>query len=343
MSRRVVRMLGSIAVICLGCFSPPLAGTAAAGPKTLTFATTMPPKSNLEIASQRFVDAIAEKTGGRISIKHYGTGSLYNAKTIMPALSNGQIDMGILHVALVGRRSPALEFIGSFGAQGCWEGFDHYYRFVDNPRVREIASAEFDKYFRSRLLGALAFGTALVGRTDEPITAVEDYRGLKIRTSGSAQATLYKALGAIPVALSSKEIYTGLQRGTIDAATSGVSRWRRSKLYEVAPYLTVDPTIPYFSMWLVISNRAWNALPDADRRIFTETAREMERWARDYAAKEREEDLAFLKENAKALVELPRVEKDKLVRIAVPVMKGFAKEQLGGQFEELWGLMESSR
>ncbi len=124
---------------------------AVAGEGSLTFATTTPPKSNHEIAAQKFVEAVAEKTGGRINIKHYGTGSLYNAKSIMAAISKNQIDIGLLHVALVGRRSPVLEFVGSFGAMGCWESYEHYYRFLDNPRTRDIASAEFEKYFNSRL------------------------------------------------------------------------------------------------------------------------------------------------------------------------------------------------
>ena len=88
-----------------------------------------------------------------------------------------------------------------------------------------------------------------------------------MRTSGTAMATLYKALGVVPIGLSSKEIYTGLQRGTIEGAASGVSRWRRSKLYKVAPYLTVDPTIPYFSMWLVINKNTWKKLSEPDQKI----------------------------------------------------------------------------
>jgi len=309
----------------------------------LTFATTTPPKSNLEIASERFVKIIQEKSGGRIQIKHYGAGSLYNAKTIMPAIAKHQIDIGVLHVALVGRRSPVLEFIGSFGAQGCWESYAHYFRFLDTPRTRQLASAEFTKYFNSQLLAALAFGTSLVGRRDKPIGKVADYRGLKMRTSGTAQATMYKALGAIPVGLSSKEIYTALQRGTIQGATSGVSRWRRSKLYEVAPYLTIDPTLPYLSMWLVINNSTWNKLSAADRKLFTQTAKQIEAWTRKNAAEERTADLAFLKSKAKALVELPPAQKKKLISIVVPVMKNFAKAQLGSHYQELWGLLEKTK
>lgn len=310
---------------------------------SLTFATTTPPKSNHEIAAQKFVDAVAERTGGKINIKHYGAGSLYNAKSIMAAMSKNQIDIGLLHVALVGRRSPVLEFVGSFGAMGCWDSYEHYYRFLDNPRTREIASAEFEKYFNARLLSAWSFGTSLLGCKDKAITTIDDFKGLKMRTSGTAMAAMYKALGVIPISLSSKEIYTGLQRGTIQGAGSGVSRWRRSKLYEVAPYLTVDPTIPYFSMWLVINQKSWDKLASSDQKIIADTAKEYEAWTRDYAAKEREEDFTFLKSEAKAFVELSKEQKAKLVNTVKPVMKAFAKEQLGDQYQELWGLLEASK
>jgi C4-dicarboxylate-binding protein DctP len=318
-------------------------GTALAGDGNLTFATTTPPKSNHEIAAAKFVEDVAKKTSDKIKIKHYGAGSLYNAKSIMAAMSKNQIDIGLLHVALVGRRSPVLEFVGSFGAMGCWESYEHYYRFLDNPRIREIASAEFTKYFNGRLLAAWSFGTSLIGRRDKAITTVDDFKGLKMRTSGTAMATMYKALGVVPISLSSKEIYTGLQRGTIQGAGSGVSRWRRSKLYEVAPYLTVDPTIPYFSMWLVINQKSWEKLSKADQKIITDTAKEYESWTRDYAAKEREEDFAFLKTEAKAFVELSSEQRTKLVNTVKPVMKAFAKEQLGDQYKELWDLLEASK
>src|SRR5210317_876883 len=84
----------------------------------LTFATTMPPKSNLEIQSAEFVKMINEKTNGRIEITHYGQSTLYHSKELIPALAKNQVKIGLLHVAMVGRRSPTLEFLGSFGAQG---------------------------------------------------------------------------------------------------------------------------------------------------------------------------------------------------------------------------------
>lgn len=336
-------LLGVLILALVAVWLVPAAGPAMAGELKMTLASTTPPKSNLELASAKFVEMIAAKTKGRIKIKHYGAGSLYNAKTIMPAISKDQVDIGILHVALVGRRSPVLEFIGSFGAQGCWNGNDHYFRFLDDPKTRAIASAEFEKYFNSKLLAPLAFGAGLVGRRDQPVAKVADYKGLKMRTSGTAQATMYKALGAIPVGLSSKEIYTGLQRGTIQGATSGISRWRRSKLYEVAPYLTIDPTLPYLSMWLVINNKAWAKLSADEQKIFMETAQEIQKWTRDFADKETKDDLAFLKAQAKSLVDLDPAEKKLLIDTVKPVMKKFAQEQLKDRFDEVWGLLEKTK
>ena len=339
--KKIALLLAVAAVVglTLGGF----ASQARADGMKMTFATTTPPKSNLELAAAKFIKDIEAKTNGRIKIKHYGAGSLYNAKTIMPAISKDQVDLGVLHVALVGRRSPVLEFIGSFGAQGCWSGNDHYFRFLDDPKTREIASAEFEKYFNSKLLAPLTFGTALVGRRDKPIEKVADYKGLKMRTSGTAQATMYKALGAVPVGLSSKEIYTGLQRGTIQGATSGVSRWRRSKLYEVAPYLTMDPTMPYLSMWLVINKKSWAKLSAEDQKIFIECAKDVQQWTRDFAAKETKEDLAFLKGKTKALIELDPDQKALLIETVKPVMKKFAREQLKDRFDVLWGLLEKTK
>lgn len=336
-------LLTSCLVLALFTFVILPASPGFAGKLTLTFATTTPPNSNLELASKQFIDDIAAKTGDRVEIKHYGAGSLYNAKTIMPAISKDQVDIGILHVALVGRRSPVLEFIGSFGAQGCWDGNEHYFRFLDTPRTREIASGEFEKYFNSKLLAPLTFGSGLMGHHDKTIETVADFKGLKMRTSGTAQATMYKALGAVPVGLSSKEIYTALQRGTIEGATSGISRWRRSKLYEVAPYLTIDPTLPYLSMWLVINNKAWAKLSGDDQKIIMESAKNLEQWTRDFAENETKQDLQFLKNEAKALFDLSQDQKTILINTVKPAMKKFAKTHLENDFDELWGLLEKTR
>jgi TRAP-type C4-dicarboxylate transport system substrate-binding protein len=309
----------------------------------LTFATTLAPKSTIELAAKQYADVIGKKTGGRINIIHYGGGSLYNAKDLIPALAKNQVNMGVHHVAMVGRRSGILEFISSFGAQGAWNSFDHYYRFIDNAEIRALADAEFDKYFNAKLLGMMAYGTSMFACVDKAVQTVEDFKGLKIRSSGSAQATLYKALGAIGVEMSSQELYTALQRGTIQGSSTGTSRTRRARLYEVAPYLTNDPTIPFCTFWLVINKDVWKKLPAEDRKLMMEEAQAIEAWTRDFAAKERKEDIDIIRSKAKMVYDMTPEQKQEMIAVARPAMMAYSKKRLGDKYQMLWDFLDKTK
>ncbi|MBN2124201.1 MAG: TRAP transporter substrate-binding protein [Deltaproteobacteria bacterium] len=318
------------------------AGVAKAAVTELTLASFFAPKTNLEVACEKFKEMVEEKAGGRIKITFYGAGSLYRPDGALSAIAKNMVNMTYLHTGMVASRSPILEFIGSFGAQGCWQSYDHYFRFIDNPEVHKIASAEAARLYNSRILGFFSYGTGLVG-SKRPIRKVEDFKGLKIRSSGTAQATIWRSLGAIPTELSAKEMYTALQRGTIEAVNTGTSRIRRGKLYEVAPYLTIDPTTPHVSFFFAINNNAWNGLSPEDQKVIEEAARAIERWTRKNAEKEQEDDYAFFRENKAELIELSDAERTKLLDIVRPHMQAFCKERLGDKYEQLWRLLEASK
>ncbi|MGD8563452.1 MAG: TRAP transporter substrate-binding protein [Desulfarculaceae bacterium] len=316
--------------------------TKAAAETKMTMASFFAPKTNLEVACTKFKDMVEKNTGGGIKITFYGTGTLYNPKGALAAIAKNMVNITYLHTGMVARRSPVLELIGSFGAQGCWKSYDHYFRFIDNPKVHDIASAEASKLYNSKILGFFSYGTGLIA-SKRPIKKVEDLKGLKIRSSGTAQATVWQALGAVPTELSAKEMYTALQRGTIDAVNTGTSRVRRNKIYEVAPYLTIDPTTPHVSFFFAINNTAWKKLSPGDQKVLAQAATDVERWTRKMAEKEKEGDYAFFKKNASELIKLSDKEQTKLLDIVCPRIKALCQKRLGDRFQELWGLLEASR
>lgn len=68
-----------------------------------------------------------------------------------------------------------------------------------------------------------------------PIRSVEDLKGKKIRTGGTAQVNWVKATGGVAVSVPATEMYTGLQRGSIDCALGDATFMTTSfKLQEVA-------------------------------------------------------------------------------------------------------------
>lgn len=108
--------------------------------------------------------------------------------------------------------------------------------------------------------GYLWPGQYIISR--KPIRTPEDFKGLKIRVYGAADTDFVRALGMEPVAIAFAEVYTALERGTVDAALTGSYPAFAIKLFEVAKYI-VDVNHGPNSGVLVVSKRSWDKLsPD---------------------------------------------------------------------------------
>lgn len=325
-------------------FSGPVQSTAAQKIK-LTLSSNLSPGSCLEIAADKFKEIVEKNSDGNITIIRYPSGELYDSKSEIEAIVNGGVDMSIMHVAYVGARSPALEFISSFGAQGCWDDYDHFYRFLDMPAVREIADDEFKRRLNAKLLSPISYGTSVIGTNTKPIHTIDDYKNLKMRASGTAQATMYKALGAIPVELSVKEVFMALQRGTIDGAISGPGRFYFSKWYETTPYLTQDYGTPFLQFWHAMNMNKWKKLTPENQKIIADAAQEIAAWARGYVVEETE--MTYEKFKSGLVTEmnfLSQEERARFNEIVSPVMHDLAVKRCGSEMgEKLWGYLIQAR
>jgi TRAP-type C4-dicarboxylate transport system substrate-binding protein len=81
----------------------------------------------------------------------------------------------------------------------------------------------------------------------EPIRTLEEFQGKRIRTAGSTVSMWVEAAGGVPVNVPSSEMYTGLERGTLDCASNAASDLIDRSLWEVAEHTTVLPTGMYYS------------------------------------------------------------------------------------------------
>jgi C4-dicarboxylate-binding protein DctP len=310
----------------------------------LELTDTGPRGSCLVLAPDKVKEIVEKKSNGRIKIIRYPSYELYDPKAEIEAISKGKIAMANLHVSYVGGRSPALEFIGSFGAQGCWDDGDHYWRFIDLPEVRAIAEKEFRDKLNVKFLSMICGGNSFFGNTRRPVHTVEDFKGLKVRTAGVAQATMYKALGVVPTELSSKEVYMALQRGTIDGANSTPHRFLASKWYEVINYITQDYSVPWFSFWLAMNLDIWNKLSKGDQQIIQDAAREAEAFSRECAVKETEAAYEKLRAGlVKEIYLLPKSETRRITQIVKPVMVDLFTKRAGKEMSDtLWGLLDKT-
>ena len=88
---------------------------------------------------------------------------------------------------------------------------------------------------------------------NKEVKKLEDLKGLKIRTSGKGEADIVSTLGASPVELSTGDIYSGLQKKTIDGVFFNTAGIPGFALQEVSKYRTICDLQP--RAWLFVMNK----------------------------------------------------------------------------------------
>jgi len=98
-----------------------------------------------------------------------------------------------------------------------------------------------------------------------------DFKGLKTRVHSVALASLVAGLGGEPLTIAFAEVYTALERGTLDAAISGTKPGFGLRWYEVSKYL-VGPISMRPHVALAINKNTWKRLPPEIQKIMKEEA-----------------------------------------------------------------------
>src|SRR5262245_20667461 len=70
-----------------------------------------------------------------------------------------------------------------------------------------------------------------------PVRKLEDFKGLKTRVHSVALASLVAGLAGEPLTVAFAEVYTAMERGTLDAGISGTKPGLGLRWYEVSKYL----------------------------------------------------------------------------------------------------------
>ena len=142
------------------------------------------------------------------------------------------------------------------------------------------------KDLRLVYLGAYAT-PAYVLMCSSPVRTLDEMAGKRIRTAGSAVSVWVEEAGGIPVNVPSSEMYTGLERGTLDCATNAASDLVDRSLLEVAEHTTLLSTGMYWAgpQW-GYNVDFWAGLSPEQRGILMEaSARSMARMVIDYSEK----------------------------------------------------------
>lgn len=238
--------------------------------------TTWPP--NFPVFQQgvdRFAEDVKIMSGGRLNIKVFAGGELVPPLQTFDAVSQGTVEIGHGAAYYWAGKIPAGVFFTSvpfglnaqsmtswlYGAGGLelWQELYKEYGLVPYPMGNT--------------------GVQMGGWFNKKIGSLADIKGLKMRMPGLGGKVLAKA-GGVPVLLAGGEIYTALERGTIDATEwVGPFHDERLGLNRAAKYY-------YYPGWhepgseleLLINQKALNKLPADLQKIIENAARANSLW-----------------------------------------------------------------
>lgn len=222
--------------------------------------TTWPPNFPIfQEGVNRFAEDIEKLSNGRLNIKVYAGGELVPALQTFDAVSQGSVELGHGAAYYWAGKIPAAQFFTAvpFGMNA--QGMNAWLYAGGGLQLWQ------DLYKAHNLLPFPMgnTGVQMGGWFNKKINSVDDLKGLKMRIPGLGGKVFAKA-GGTPVLMAGGEIYTALERNTIDATEwVGPFHDERLGLYRAAKYY-------YYPGWhepgpvleLIVNRKAWETLSD---------------------------------------------------------------------------------
>ena len=160
----------------------------------------------------RFVEAINKMSGGDFAIKFFDPGALVPALETFDAASKGAIESAWTTPGYHAGRYPGLSFMTTVPFGPSLTEFLSWKWFGGGNDIRDRVYAGHDL----KAFDAFSHGPETSGWFKEPITNLDQLKGLKMRFFGLGAKVLTK-IGVSTQLLAGADIYPALERGVIDA------------------------------------------------------------------------------------------------------------------------------
>lgn len=230
-------------------------------------ATASPEDTVTQIFAEKFAEETYRLSEGKMKIQVYPNSTLGGDRDLLETCADGDIPF------IVQNTAPQVSFMSDlavFDLPCVFDSLDDCRKKIDDPKFHTLIS---DVYTNGgyHLLGMADQGFRVMS-TNKPITTIDDFKGLKIRTmENSYHLAFWNALGANPTPMSFSEVYIGLQQHTIDAQENPYEVIVSNRLYEQQDYVVETNHLPHL-ISLIVNDEFFQNLPKEDQDIMTEAA-----------------------------------------------------------------------
>lgn len=319
-----IRRMVCIAAV-LGLIIPLSPATAEEQVITLKMASHVTP-SYKEVfpKMQAFADRISELGKGRIKAELHHSESLFKVKEIVPALMNGACDIAFHTSTHTTEMWPEL---GGMSLPFLYKNEeDCRDRWLAGQPLFELVNQEMDKKYGVRILASgIMQNFTIFTRQIEPVSP-DVFKGLKIRTTGKADANFITACGGSPLFLPSSQINDALKLGTLDGLVSYPATLVARNIDEFLDYLMEsEPIFCAFGYQIYMLNKTLKSLPDDVQAIIRQAAAEYDQGFLEYVQEYHNKTVRPRLEKKMKFVKPEPDQMKKFIEVAGPVYDEWAK------------------
>jgi TRAP-type C4-dicarboxylate transport system substrate-binding protein len=265
-------------VIFLSCVSlMPVDATAQVKPVTLkmTVWTAAPEMNVFSQANTLLVREVEKRSGGRLKIEYYWSGTLLPAKDTVSGMQTGVADLGFVVPTYEPGKLP-LSTVASLPAIS----HDFYPASMAAAELHEMPELKAELAQHNIMYLSYVANTSAGIWTRRPIRSLADLKGKKIASQGDA-ATLLRSLGAVPLNMITTEVYQAMEKGTVDGGLANPGYASDYKWWEVAPNYYELLFGNSGAIIVAINKNSWNMIPADLQKMFVDLREEICRKSHD--------------------------------------------------------------
>ncbi|WP_233270461.1 TRAP transporter substrate-binding protein DctP [Chachezhania sediminis] len=213
-------------------------------------------------ASSSFTDSLGvlaseleERTDGGFKLELLGAGEFAKGPDIYNLIRKGVVPMGTLSPSYIQDKAEAAGFL--YGIPGTFRESWEVQHAAKNLGLEDLVNEQLvpDGVL---LMSEKSYPTEMV--VSKPINTADDFKGLKIRSSGTMLDYL-QAAGAAPQYIPGSELYQSLSSGVVDGAHWGAAIGAQSmSLWEVCKY-HMKPALGFTIDAFIVNVDALEGLP----------------------------------------------------------------------------------
>ncbi len=224
-----------------------------------------------------YADEVAKlvkaRTAGRVEIQVFPNSQLGNAGEMVDGVKSGAISMGHHEFASLAKLVP---IAAVFNTPFVYRDAEHSLRATNektSPALKTI-NQELVKKANIRVVGSFFAGTRHL-TSNEKVLSSKDMQGKKYRgVPIKLWSSMLTGMGAVATPVEVSELATALATGLVVGQENPLCNLYSLKLYEVQKFVMMTGHMQ--STLAVFANeKAWQAIPAADRKIMEDTMAEV--------------------------------------------------------------------